>query len=406
MISKHFQFLILASLVNGICFSMLLPLLAPLVRQLQLSELQGGVIVSAAAIAMTLASLFKAKATDSISPFKLIVRGFCGMTITWAIFAGWLYWGLHGVTGSILVLSMLILSRAGTGCYMAYVQIGIQSAVMQMVDLTSERSKSMAALGAANSLGMILGPLFTSVLVMYGILTPVWFVVVLFSIVTLILHQYFNAANPQVEIHHREIKPKLQQDIEPLMVWQQHSMWLLLGFVLAMAIVTLNMTAGFYIQDQFGLSALQSATQFAQCLVIVAMVLLLCQFILAGYLKIALLNLVLMGCMSMIVGLVLSVCADTILQFKLSYIFYGLAVACLTPAFSTGAAQSVKRSLQLKMASYCTAAQAMGFVFAPIVSTALYQISPAMPFYLLLFCMLCFLFYFGLMAMLKSPKLG
>ena len=57
MMNNNLKFLALAALINGTCFSMILPLLAPLTRQLHLSEFQGGVIVSAGAIFMAIASI-------------------------------------------------------------------------------------------------------------------------------------------------------------------------------------------------------------------------------------------------------------------------------------------------------------------------------------------------------------
>lgn len=44
---RNFKLLAWATLANGTCFSMILPLLAPLIRQLHLTEFQGGMIVSA-----------------------------------------------------------------------------------------------------------------------------------------------------------------------------------------------------------------------------------------------------------------------------------------------------------------------------------------------------------------------
>ncbi|SDC26740.1 hypothetical protein SAMN05421732_104193 [Acinetobacter kookii] len=54
---------------------------------------------------------------------------------------------------------------------------------------------------------------------------------------------------------------------------QQCFVWLLLGFSLYLAIVTVNLTAGFYIQDHFHMSIAQSAVYFSQCSLIVGIAL-------------------------------------------------------------------------------------------------------------------------------------
>lgn len=41
IMQRNFKLLAWATLANGTCFSMILPLLAPLIRQLHLTELQG-----------------------------------------------------------------------------------------------------------------------------------------------------------------------------------------------------------------------------------------------------------------------------------------------------------------------------------------------------------------------------
>ena len=163
--------------------------------------------------------------------------------------------------------------------------------------------------------------------------------------------------------------------------------WLILGFTTYMAIVTLNMTAGFYIQDHFHLSSQQSAIYFSQCMLIVGFSLVITQILIVKVLHLKLKALVLVGTFSMVIGLILSLSAIHIWMFQISYLFYGVGVASLLPAFTTGAAQSVTQAAQVKMASICTATQAIGLIVAPLLSTFLYQFGIHLPFYLLLILM-------------------
>ncbi|HAK15926.1 MAG TPA: MFS transporter, partial [Acinetobacter junii] len=172
MMNNHLKFLALAALINGTCFSMILPLLAPLTRQLHLSEFQGGVIVSAGAICMAIASIWVAKNKSNQSPQNLVNYGFIGMTITWAFFTFILALGLDAILYSVTIFILLVLSRASTGIFMAMPQIGLQSYVMTESTETTTRSKNMALFGAMNSFGMIVGPLATSLLLYGGLLFP------------------------------------------------------------------------------------------------------------------------------------------------------------------------------------------------------------------------------------------
>lgn len=161
-----------------------------------------------------------------------------------------------------------------------------------------------------------------------------------------------------------------------------------------MAIVTLNLTAGFYIQDQFQISTQQSAIYFAQCSLIVGISLVIMQTAISRFLQWSVQRLLWTGLVFMMLGLLISIRTTQIHIFQSAYILYGLAVACLTPAFTTGAAQSAPRHLQAKIASFCTATQALSFVFGPLISTGLYQLHSDYPFYLLILMFMFLAAYF------------
>ncbi|MFW2161563.1 MFS transporter [Acinetobacter beijerinckii] len=383
MMNNHLKFLALAALINGTCFSMILPLLAPLTRQLHLSEFQGGVIVSAGAICMAIASIWIAKNKSNQSPQNLVNYGFIGMTITWALFTFILALGLDAILPSVLIFILLVLSRASTGIFMAMPQIGLQSYVMTESTETTTRSKNMALFGAMNSFGMIVGPLATSLLLFGGLLLPMWFAVALLTLVSLALIIFFKKKTDIKSDANKALEQNSNTVLSQKNLIKQSLIWLLLGFSTYVAIVTLNMTAGFYIQDKFFLSSQQSAVYFSQCMVVVGICLVVTQLLIVKVIKLQLHSLVLIGILTMCFGLLLSLYAQNIVVFQGSYIFYGISVACLLPAFTTGAAQAVTKDSQVKMAGYCTATQAFGLIFGPLVSTYLYQFDQNLPFYFL-----------------------
>ena len=383
MKNNHLKFLALAALINGTCFSMILPLLAPLTRQLHLSEFQGGVIVSAGAICMAIASIWIAKNKSNQSPQNLVNYGFIGMTITWALFTFILALGLEAILPSVLIFMLLVLSRASTGIFMAMPQIGLQSYVMTESTETTTRSKQMALFGAMNSFGMIVGPLATSLLLFGGLLLPMWFAVALLALVSLALFIFFKKTADIRSDANKALEQNSNTVLNQQNIIKQSLIWLALGFSTYVAIVTLNMTAGFYIQDKFFLSSQQSAVYFAQCMVVVGICLVVSQLLIVKVIKLHLNSLVLIGILTMCFGLLLSLYAQNIVVFQASYIFYGISVACLLPAFTTGAAQAVTKDSQVKMAGYCTATQAFGLIFGPLVSTYLYQFDQNLPFYFL-----------------------
>ena len=108
------------------------------------------------------------------------------------------------------------------------------------------------------------------------------------------------------------------------------------------------------------------------------------QLLIAQYLKWSVYQLLSVGMLMMGLGLTITTWTDHIRIFQVAYIFYGIAVACLMPAFTTGAAKNAPLHLQAKVAGWCTATQALSFVVGPLISTGLYQWQMSSPYYLLL----------------------
>lgn len=414
-LNKKNLVLMLASLANGISFSMILPLLAPLIRQLKMSEFQAGLLVSASALLMSLSAMWISKRSQMIDQYRLLRIGFIGMTLTWGLFAGALSYGIHYSVAVGALFTLLLLTRASTGIFMAMPQIALQSHVMTTFHTEKQRSQMMAKFGALNSLGLVFGPFLTTILILYGILIPMWLAVLLLALMSVLVillfpkqAQHADGTDSQ-EILNKS-KNHLQKNSEPIdhiIENNQHNLdieknniikksiiWLVLGFSLYVAIVTLNLTAGFYIQDKFQLSIQQSAIYFSQCSLIVGITLVLMQVAISKWLQWSLSTLLFVGLFSMLIGLMISIATDQIIIFQSSYIFYGVAVACLMPAFTTGASQSVSMHFQTKIAALCTMVQALSLVIAPLMSTGLYQIKIVLPYYLLMLIFSFLLVYF------------
>ena len=426
---KTLWILLSASLANGVSFSMILPLLAPLIRQLLMTEFQAGLLVSVSALLMSLTAMWISKKAQWQNQFYLLSIGFIGMTITWGLFSAVLSYGVTYSIAMSLLFSLLLVTRASTGIFMAMPQIALQSFVMTSCTEEKQRSQMMAKFGSLNSVGLILGPLVTTLLIGWGILVPMWLAVIILALMSIVIVYLYpkEQLNHQAKIHdgsvqtttgqqqkiHQKQETYLQREGDGVanskqIKRQQDSInkaiiWLILGFSLYIAIVTLNLTAGFYIQDKFQLSIPQSAIYFSQCSLIVGIALVMMQIAISKWLKWSLQQLLFVGLSSMLFGLGISIVSASIFIFQSAYIFYGIAVACLMPAFTTGAAQSVALNLQTKIAALCTMVQGLSLVVAPLLSTALYQFDMIFPYYMLIGIFILFSGYFVVLR-LKTGK--
>lgn len=391
-----------ASLANGASFSMILPVLAPLVRQLKLTEIQAGAMVSIGTLLMAIAAIYISKQQRKYSIFRLLSIGFVGMTITWGSFTAILMFSLIHQVSLVLLFTLLMFSRASTGLFMAMPQIALQSYVMTSFSDEQERSQNMSKFGTLNSLGLIFGPLLTTVLLYWGILTPLWAAILILAVMSILIIFQFDRAHTTEYENRTPLQNKMIKNIEFYKVnseknhnfgLKQCLPWLVLGFALYLAIVTLNLTAGFYIQDRFEVSIAEGAVYFAQCSLIVGIALVSMQILLTKYLKWSVRRLLWVGLIVMILALVITIYTAHLIIFQLTYILYGISVACLIPAFTTGASQNAPDHDQTKVAGWCTATQAISFVFGPLLSTGLYQLDQQYPYYFLLLVMMCLVSY-------------
>lgn len=410
MTNRKNKIFIAASLANGASFSMILPLLAPLIRQLKLSEIQAGAMVSVGALLMAIAAIYISKHQNKFSIYQLLSIGFVGMAITWGLFTAILMYGLNTQLSLLVLFILLMVARASTGIFMAMPQIALQSYVMTSYSDEKTRSQTMSKFGALNSLGLIFGPLMTTVLLYWGILTPLWAAVIILLIMSVMIVFWFdlsgsNEGSKQYEVHNKSIKStNIEADqnqyanTDAKTDWNIKKCypWLSLGFSLYLAIVTLNLTAGFYIQDKFQVSIEQVAVYFAQCSLIVGIALVFMQILISKYLKWSLQRLLWVGLSSMLLALMITLFTDHLIVFQLTYVLYGISVACLLPAFTTGAAQTAPNQFQTKVASFCTATQAISFVVGPLLSTGLYQINQSFPYYLLIIVICIMMVYFAI----------
>ncbi|CAB1223042.1 MFS transporter [Acinetobacter bouvetii] len=393
---KNNKIFIAASLANGGCFSMVLPILAPLVRQMKMTELQGGALISAGALLMAIGAIYISRQRNKYSIYRLLSVGFIGITLTWGIFTVVLAYGLEYHLAAMLLFTFLLLARASMGVFMAMPIIALQTYVMTKYTAEQQRSQTMSKFGALNSAGLVLGPFLTTLLLAWGMLTPLWVAFIIFALISLYIVLKFDRQDADFySISEQAIPAENPVFTNKEEFSLRNSIgWFVLGFSLYIAIVTLNLTAGFYIQDQFQISTRQSAIYFAQCSLIVGISLVIMQTAISKFLQWSVQRLLWIGLVFMVLGLLISIYTTHIHIFQSAYILYGVAVACLTPAFTTGAAQSAPQHLQAKVASFCTATQALSFVFGPLVSTGLYQWHSNYPFYLLMIMFMLLAFYF------------
>jgi len=351
----------------------ILPILAPLVRALGLSESQGGWMVSVGSALMTLSAPWWGACSDKMGRKPVILIGFLGLFLSYALYTLILWFGLQGLLGGLPLFAALLLGRGMVGVFLPVVPSGSQ-AYMADVTTPEERATGMALISAANGVGMIVGPAIAGVLAIFGLIWPM----LLATILPLIAFWLVRAWLPRVAPH--PMPPRQALGICTPGVRN----WLVVALCTMFTIVTLQITAGFYFQDKLTLSHTATAGTLAIALTLVGVMLILTQTLQIKVLRWHARRLAMTGALLLSLGLMLLLLTQSLASYYLAYAFFGIGSGMLFPAFMSGASLCVPPTHQGTVAGLLGATQGMGATIAPLASTLLYEQNPAWPFFVLL----------------------
>lgn len=349
--------------------TIILPILAPLIRELGLSESQGGWMVSVGSVVMALCGAWWGRRSDARGRKAVILAGFAGLCISYLVYTVIIGLGLYGVVGGMALFVLLLAGRAFVGVFLPAVPTGAQS---YMADITTpeERSSGMAVIGAANGVGMVLGPALAGALAIFGLIWPMVLATLLPLLAWFVVGRVLPAAPPRNQAAGPRLSP-LDRRLLP---------WLLICLINMLCIVTLQISAGFYFQDRLGLTAAGTARVLAGALTLVGVVLMLTQVVQIRVLRWQPRRLVLVGAALVAAGLLVLLSTRSMPMYYLAYAFIGCGSGMIFPGFMSGASVSVDREHQGAVAGLIAATQGTGAIIAPIASTTLYEISPTWPF--------------------------
>lgn len=346
------------------------PVFPPIARQLGLTELQAGFLVSLSALLMMVASPFWGRRSERWGRKPVFVAGLVGAGVAIASFAAVIHMGLTGALAGTALFALLILTRMPLGLMVAAAPVAAQAHV---ADTTSDenRSAGMAAIGAANGLGLIVGPAAAAGLVVFGLLVPFYAGAALVLAVAILVA----IAMPEAS---RKAPAAPKSALRPWdgRIWP----FLLVGFVAVMMISVVQVSVGFLLIDRFGLSVAEAARSGAGAFLVAGIVLVLTQALVIPRLKWTPRRLMRFGLPLMAAGFVCLLAAPEIVVLHFAFAITALGAGMTFPGFQAGVTLMVDDGEQGAVAGLTGAANAGGAVFGPLAGTALYEVAPAAPY--------------------------
>ena len=363
--------LLTSLVIVGMGFSVLFPLLAPIGREMGLSEFQITSIIGASSLAVFLASPIWGRLSDSLGRKRVMLIGLFGFSAGTILFNSVLNLGLTGaLTGSAL-FAALIVARL---CHASVMSAAMPAATAYMADITTveNRTKGMGASGAANNLGSILGPALSG-LAAFSLLFPLWLIAVLAFLNGLFVWRFL-PQSPKAKIK-RTVKGPVLKYTDPRIL-----PFIIVGVLMFMGFALVQQTMGFRFQDALGLSAKETAQVLGLAMMLSAGASLFAQGIVVQRLKLAPFDLLRVAIPLLIISFTIMALFQTQLMLTLAMGLQGFAMGIAGPAFMAGASLAVSTEEQGSVAGIASSCGPLGFTVGPIFGGLLYQINPVLPY--------------------------
>ncbi|UNK16265.1 MFS transporter [Paenibacillus sp. N3/727] len=345
------------------------PVMPPLIRELGLSESHSGLIISLGSVAMALMAPVWGRLSDVKGRKPVIIFGFIGMFVSYVAFTATMYAGLNGLINGGLLVALLIAARALVGLFIPAVPSSAQAYMADVTD-EKERSAGMAFIGAANGLGLVLGPAIAGVFALIGLIWPLYIGALLPIIAIIVVLVLIPAHKPIVQEKPPKVNP-FQKGV---------GLYLFAGLVTMLSIVTLQVIGGFYFQDQLSLTTQETARMVSLGLMFTGVAMIITQGIQMKKQKWQPKQLIMVGSLLFIISIALFLLVNHLISYYIAFFLFGVGSGLMMPGFMAGASLAVAHDQQGGLAGLVGFVQGVSAVIAPILSTSLYQLDRHLPF--------------------------
>jgi len=366
--------LIMALMATAMGQSLVFAILAPLGREVSLGELQITSIIALSALIFGLAAPRWGRFSDRIGRKPIIITGLIGYTVGTLLFTSVFYAGLTGLLSGVALYTILLVTRCSQSIVMSATG---PAAMAYAADHTSrdQRTKTMARLGTANSMGTIIGPAVSGALATFGLLAPLYFAAGLAAVAAVVVWRKL-PVTPPAQLISRTITAKLRYTDRRIALLLVTAVGLFIGFS------AIQQTLGFQLQDKLQLTGIETAQMTGAALMVSAMFTFLMQLTVMQRVQLKPTQFIRIGLLPMIIGAAIVSGFETFTVLAIGMAFLGTGLALCMPSISAGASLAVETSEQGAAAGLVSSCPAIGFAVGPIVAGGLYQIhSPLAPLF-------------------------
>lgn len=353
----------------------LTPLLPPLARDLALSEIQFGVVMSASAAVVALVSPLWGR-QRALGRHSLLTGSLVGAAIGLAAFAATVQLGLAGVLSAGAVFALLLLSRGVLfGAALAALPVSAQSYVADLTPTTQDRVTGLARVGAAVGLGLVLRPGLGVLLAGFGVTVAMYAAPLLLAVFALVVGLLLPRDRPR---HASEVP----LDRTARLRFTDARVWpfFVAGGGIYLSTSLLQMSIAFLLQDRLGLDTARTVELAGLALLAGGVPMLVVQAWVIPQLGWGPLRLMRVGVPITASAFAAIAVLDSLPLLILAVIVSGVGHSLAIPGYVSGASLHVGPAEQGQVAGLVGSVNAATLVVGPLAATALYSLGAALPF--------------------------
>ncbi|WP_347900790.1 MFS transporter [Pseudomonas purpurea] len=360
--------LLLANMACTMAMMAFVSLIGPIARVLGLATWQAGAAVTVSGVVWMLLARQWGRASDRLGRRRVLLLGTGGFTLAYWALCVFIDTSLHLLPTALLAFVGLMLGRGLIGVFYAAIPVGGYALIADNIE-PHHRARAMASLGAANAVGLVLGPAVAALLARQSLSLPLYVMAVLPLLAFLVLflrlkHQVLHLKQPPRPV--RLGDPRLRR---PLVV----------AFVAMLCVSIAQITVGFYALDKLGMTPANAARTAGIALTMVG-VALICSQLVVRKLEWPPLRMIRIGATVAAVGFAGSTLADTDWALWACFFVSAAGMGWIFPAFAALAANAVDAAEQGATAGSVGAAQGLGVVIGPLAGTLIYAVEPRLPY--------------------------
>jgi MFS family permease len=366
---KEIKVLMFVNLLCATAGMAFMPIMGPIFRNLGLQDWHAGATVTLGGIAWIYFARFWGKKSDAVGRKPILLLSVGGVSFSYLILALFIDYALATKVAIWVSLAVLVFARTSMSIFYAAMNPVSSALVADKIE-PKLRASAMAKLGGANGLGMILGPIAGGMLAVYGLSTPLYTFAILPFFAVIVLYLSLEHLPKPIKQKQEHFKLFDSRTIVPMSA----------TFIAMFAFMSVNTCMSFLVMDRYLFDDTQTAQVSGYVLAIIGFSFIFSQIIVSKKTDVSPKIWLILGNIMAIVGLIGISFIGSKIGLYVSAALFGLSMGFIFPSVMAITANSVKHTEQGAAAGTVSSAQGLGMMFAPLVSTLLYEIWSGFPF--------------------------